>query len=378
MRCLIAGGGTGGHLFPGMAVAEALVALRADAEIRFACTPKGLDRTLLEPTGWSFEICEAPHFPRSLSALVRTPVALARAGRAAWSIVRRFRPDVVVGCGGHGAFAPAVAAMAHGIPVALLEQNVIPGRTTRLLARRADVVYGQWEATARTWSATARYVVVGNPLRRVFHSRPDRAASRAAYGLDPDAPVLLVFGGSQGARGLNRWVSDGVRTLGDRLPRFGLLHLCGRGEREALAPVYAELTARVPGFRAQVIEFETEMPRAYAAADLVVARAGGTGIAEMTAFGLPMVLVPYPLATDHHQAANAAAAMEAGAAVALEESTCDAARLAGIVPGLLMNPARLAEMSRCSLALGRPQAGDMIAAGIEELAMRGMEGDPFC
>lgn len=369
MRCLIAGGGTGGHLFPGVALAEALVARDPGTEVRFVCTPKGLDRRLLEPTGWSFEICEAPKLPRSASALASLPLSLARAGGAAWRVVRRFRPHVVVGCGGHGSFAPAMAAFAARIPVALLEQNVIPGRTTKLLARRAGVIFGQWPEEHLRWRSPIRYVAAGNPLRAQFAEARDREACRAAYRLPGgEVPGLLVFGGSQGARSLNLWVAEGLAAVGGLLPRCAILHLCGSGERERLLPLYARAADAAPGLSWHVAEFEPDMGRAYAAVDLAIGRAGGTGIAEMTARGLPMVLIPYPEAADDHQRANASAVAAAGAGLVFEERHCDTALLRMLLEEVLLNRARREALARGSQALGRPDAARSIAEELIAIA----------
>lgn len=371
MRCLIAGGGTGGHLFPGVALAEALVARDSSTEVRFICTPKGLDRRLLAPTGWSFEICEAPKLPRSVTALASLPLSMARAGHAAWRVVRRFRPDVVVGCGGHGAFAPAVAAFAARIPVALLEQNVIPGRTTKLLARRASVVFGQWEQSRLRWECPVRYVAAGNPLRSQFSAPRERDACRAAYRLPGgDVPCLLVFGGSQGARALNLWVAEGLVALGASLPRCAVLHLCGTGERERLLPLYGRAASASPGLSWHVAEFEPDMGRAYAAADLAIGRAGGTGIAEMSAIGLPMILIPYPDAADDHQRANASAVAGAGAGLVFEERHCDTALLRMVIEEVLLNRPRREALAAGSRAIGRPDAAGTIAEELRGMCKR--------
>lgn len=365
VRVFFAGGGTGGHLYPGIALALALRDDREPAESVFLCTDRALDRREAERYGFDAEEVPAMRW-RGLASLPAVALGLAAGvAKTAWILARRGTlPSVTVGLGGYASFAPALLSRLLGRPVVLLEQNVIPGRANRLLSRLATRVYAQWEESLPRFAHPERVRFEGNPVRPEVSSR-DRAVARRTLGLSEEGVVVAVLGGSQGSRSLN----DAVVAAAPALARVGaqVVHLIGRGNDRAAAEAgYARA-----GARARVEEYCERMGDLYAAIDLAVCRAGGTTIAELTAIGVPSVLVPYPHAAEDHQRANARALETRGAAVVVEEADLSAERLSEALGGLLGDPARLAAMRSAALAAGRPSAARRLAAEVRTLAGEG-------
>ncbi|HUT36173.1 MAG TPA: undecaprenyldiphospho-muramoylpentapeptide beta-N-acetylglucosaminyltransferase [Planctomycetota bacterium] len=360
MKIALAGGGTGGHLFPGLAVAEELRRRDPAARLLLLCTDRDEAYDATQELGIERVVVPATHagsLPRRLAALLP---ALVRSLRA----IARFKPDAVVGLGGYGSLAPVLCATLRGIPCVLLEQNVIPGRSNRLLARLVDEVEAQWEESVPHFHKRGRVRVTGNPVRG-FIQRRERAACAAELGLDPALPTLLVMGGSQGARPLNTLVLSALPILATSGVRMQAVHLSGAADCDRLRAAYEQYT--VP---ARVFGFLEDMSLAYSACDLALSRAGGTSIAELTALGIPAILVPYPHAMDNHQLHNAGVLERRGAALVLEQATLSPHGLAHRLAELLGDRERLAEMSRQSQALGVPRAAAAVADRVEALASR--------
>lgn len=311
-RLVFAGGGTGGHVFPAIALAQ-----HHGGESLFLCTPRPFDARHLSHYGFDHVVIDAP----KLRSAVLRPMAMVRAVRQAAIAMRAFQADAVVGTGGYGSAPALAAAKILGIPYGLLELNVVPGRTNRLAAKGARRVYGQWgEARVHFGS---RYLHTGSPLRQDF-VRLTRETARAKYGLD-GGTVVGVVGGSQGAQSLNALALAAWRRLDGERRRVTFLHLAGPGAAD-VAKDYAEGEMR---FR--VIGFERDMAAFYSACDLVVSRAGGMAIAELAAVGARAVFVPYPDAAEDHQRANAEALR--GAAWVVEEPGPLAALVSKLVSG---------------------------------------------
>ena len=301
---------------------------------------------------------------RRLASLV--PAAVRAFGR-----MRSFRPDAVVGLGGYGSLAPVACAALLRIPSILLEQNVVPGRSNRWLAHVASEVACQWKESVPYFRGRARVGVTGNPIRSHIRRR-DRATVARTLGLSPNAPTLLVAGGSQGARPINDLVLAALPLLvagqsqianGKSQMPVQFVHLAGRADRERVAAVYEQ-----HGARAAVFGFLDDMSLAYSACDLALSRAGGTSIAELTALGIPSLLVPYPYAADDHQTLNASVLGDHRGAIVLEQATLSPRRLAQQVLDLLAAPARLELMARRSRLLGVPAAASIVADRVERLA----------
>ncbi|MFH1708542.1 MAG: UDP-N-acetylglucosamine--N-acetylmuramyl-(pentapeptide) pyrophosphoryl-undecaprenol N-acetylglucosamine transferase [Planctomycetota bacterium] len=348
---LFAGGGTGGHLFPGIALAAELAALRPGTPIVFGTGGRAIeDRALaaagctavrLGPPGWRGRFLRYPRMALGLTA------ALARSFR----FILGRRVKVVIGLGGYVSAATVTAAYILRRPVYLLEQNTIPGRTNRLCSRMADGVFIQFAAAAAYFPA-GRSLPFGNPVRTAIAALRELPA--------PEGCVILILGGSQGAAPLNDLFA--AAAAGVALPPGGrVIHICGSGNLETCRAAYAAAGVKA---EVEIRDFVDDMAGVYRRTTLAVCRAGATTIAELTCVGIPMVLIPYPHATDDHQYHNGRALADAGAAVCVRQEALDGPRLAALVNGLLADPARLAAMRTASRAAGRPDAGPRIAAHI--------------
>jgi len=358
MKIVLAGGGTGGHLFPGLALAEELRRRDGASRVLLFCTSRDEAYGGLDALGIEAEVLPATHrgsLPRRLAAL----------GPAAWRAMRslaRFRPHVVVGLGGYGSVAPVLCAALRRIPCLLLEQNVVPGRTNRLLSHVADEVACQWEESAVHFPRRDKVRATGNPLRSSI-ARRARAEVAAELGLDPAVPTLAIMGGSQSARALNDLAVGALPFLAGRGARLQFIHMAGEADCERVRAAYEQ-----HGMRAKVFGFLQDVALAYSVCDLALFRAGATSIAELTALGIPSILVPYPYARDDHQRANARVLENHGAALLLEQAELSPERLADEVAALLASPARLAFMSRQSRRQGVPNAAAVVADRVEALA----------
>lgn len=268
--------------------------------------------------------------------------------------IRAFRPDVVLGLGGYGSVPPVLAAVAAGIPYAILELNARPGRANRFLAAGAARIYAQWPQAR----GGLRVVVTGSPLRARLRRVPREEALRR-FGLEPGRPTLAVIGGSQGAEALNR---GAVAGLDGTASQIQVIHVAGAGRAEGVREAY-----RAAGARASVWEFLPDMETLYSAADLAVSRAGAMAIAELAAFGLPAVLVPIARSADGHQLENARVVARAGAALLLEEGACLAGGLAPILRRLAAEPGAFAEMRTNLGEVARPEAAQAILDDLEAL-----------
>lgn len=358
MTIVFAGGGTGGHLFPGLAIAEALQSKVPAARISFAGSRDKIEATVVPRHGYEFDPVWISGFRRRLSLSTFVfPLKVAVSLWQARGIIRRRRPDVVVGTGGYVSGPVVYMAARMGVPTLIQEQNEYPGVTTRLLAKRADEVHITFEET-RAHIADARVVhVTGNPVRSSLRRLPT-ANARRVWGLDPDRPVLFVFGGSLGASSINTAVGGMLRSLDEQ----GVQVLWQTGARDA----QAARDAAAGSAHVVVREFIHEMDAAYSAATLVLCRAGATSLAELTVLGLPSVLVPYPHAAADHQRRNARALENAGAARVVEDG--QARTLGAVVLELLRDQDALRRMSEAAARLGRPDAASCIADAVIRLA----------
>jgi len=313
MNVLFAGGGTGGHLFPGISVAEELKRLHG-GRILFLATSKGIDSKILGKRNLEFITLGSQSPPGNL---IRFPLFAARSALAlvrCLVLLRRFKPDVVVGLGGYGAVPAGLAAVIAGVPLVLMEQNILPGRATRFLSRWASLVCTSFAESSRHFREGVPIKFTGNPIRREIFSTNRREALHR-LGLDESKKTLLVLGGSQGASPINRAMTEAAGVLAGLRDRLQVIHQTGPADIEEVRRAYAE-----KGIRHLAQDFFEEMHFVYAAADLAISRAGATTIAELAGLHLPAILVPYPLARDDHQRENARVLARAGAAVMVEQS----------------------------------------------------------
>jgi UDP-N-acetylglucosamine--N-acetylmuramyl-(pentapeptide) pyrophosphoryl-undecaprenol N-acetylglucosamine transferase len=357
VRFVLSGGGTAGHIYPALSVAERLSAGGRD-EVLFVGTPQGLEARLVPEAGVAFTGLPASGFDRSRPwTLITSSVRIALSTVRAYRLLGRLSPDAIVGFGGYVSIPVGVAARMQRVPLVLHEQNAVPGLANRVLSRWADSVATTYASSVDRFRHPERVIVTGNPVRpAVLTSEVSRG--REVMGLAQDSVVVLVFGGSRGARHLNEAV---MRVAADVLGITGVevVHVAGRAEVEG---VRAEVESKaLDQKRWHVYEYLEDMGSALAASDLIVARAGATSIAEITVLGRPAILVPYPYATDDHQTLNAAAMAAAGAAVVVADDELDGSRFDDALLSLLSDAERRANMAAASKALGRPGAAEDVA-----------------
>jgi UDP-N-acetylglucosamine--N-acetylmuramyl-(pentapeptide) pyrophosphoryl-undecaprenol N-acetylglucosamine transferase len=354
LSVVIAGGGTGGHLYPGVAVARELLRRDAATSISFAGTARGLETTIVPREGFPLDLIRSAGLKgKSPMTLLRGLTLVPLGVLDSWRLLSRRRPDVVIGVGGYSSGPVVLSAALRGIPTLVLEQNAVPGLTNRLLARFVRAAAVTFDETRAFFGQKA--IVTGNPVRAEFLDVPPSATSVV--------PRLLVVGGSQGARAINTAVVAAASQLQRRLPGLEIVHQTGPRDLDAVRAGYAAagVPARVEAFLDPVV---TEMR----AASLIVCRAGATTLAELAALGRPAVLVPFPAATDDHQRKNAEVLAAAGAAVLIEERALSADAVADAVAGLVGAPAELVRMGRAMQAFSRPDAAARIADCVLGLA----------
>jgi UDP-N-acetylglucosamine--N-acetylmuramyl-(pentapeptide) pyrophosphoryl-undecaprenol N-acetylglucosamine transferase len=350
MRLLIAGGGTGGHLFPGIAVAEEVTTRDSKNEVIFVGTERGLEKRLVPAAGYPLETIPAQGlkgmgFFRFLRSLFLLPAAF----MASMRLLRKYRPDVVLGVGGYASGPVVLAAWVQRVPTAVQEQNALPGLTNRILGQIANVIFTAFDE-AKNHFPEHKVQLIGNPIRRKLMDNYLR--SHLAH----DGFTVLVFGGSQGAKALNTRTLEALDELGDLKGELRFVHQVGKGELDRVREGYASR-----GFTADVMEFIDDMSSAYAKAELVVCRAGATTLAELTVCKRAAILIPFPFAADNHQEVNASALVSAGAARLIRESELTGKRLADEIRDLKRNPEALREMEKRAGLLGRPEAAKELA-----------------
>ncbi|HLA04994.1 MAG TPA: undecaprenyldiphospho-muramoylpentapeptide beta-N-acetylglucosaminyltransferase [Syntrophales bacterium] len=342
LKIVIAGGGTGGHLFPGIAIAEEFLK-RGIADILFVGAGRSLEKDVLGRLGFSFCTIPIEGFRgRGAVGLVNVLLKLPGSMWKAYRITRSFHPHAVIGVGGYS--SGPVVLMAHfmGIWTAVAEQNALPGFTNRILGKFADRIFLTYGET-RKWFSEEKAVVTGNPVRAVFLAGAKDAHERG------ERFTILVFGGSQGARSINRTMLGALSHLGSKNIR--IIHQTGDDELGYVSGVYKNY-----GFDAEVRPFIQDMAAAYREADLVICRAGATSIAEITAMGKAAILIPFPFAVDNHQKKNAEALARAGAALMIEERELKGKEFAEIIERFYDNRESLRVMEQKSASLSNVRA----------------------
>ncbi len=359
MKLLITGGGTGGHVFPGIAVAEAVAAAAPDCEILFVGGRQGLESKAVPDAGFAFEGVPATGLLGKKALAI--PIVLWTTWRGligSLRIIAHFDPDVVFATGGYVSGPVSLAGVLRGRPLVLHEQNSVPGITNRILARLAREVHLNMPGARRYFSKRRHLKLSGNPIRKTI-LEGDRHRARQEFGLRRDRSTVLILGGSQGARSINRAAVGAIgRLLRDRRD---LQFVVQTGRRDA-----AFVRGRLGRYRDRVCvrPFIQQMGDAYDLADLVVARAGAMTLAEITACGKPSILVPFPHATHNHQEANARAMMQMGAAEMILDHELKPENLAATVVKFIDTPPILREMSVSVRMLSRPAAAEKIAAAL--------------
>ncbi len=353
-RVMIAGGGTGGHLFLGLAVVEELRRRVPALKVRFVGTARGIESRILPERGETLDLLEVtPLKGQGLGARLRSFSRIPGAMSEAASLIRSFDPDLVLGVGGYASGPVLLAASLAGRPSAVLEQNAHVGMTNRILARFVDRAYISFPQTATVFGGS-KSVLTGNPVRQEFVEHA-RLAVADPEGFESRARNVLVLGGSQGARKLNEDVPKALARAGIAAAKLQVVHQTGQSMRDEV-----ERTYRALGIDAQVVTFIDDMARAYSNAALVIARAGATTLAELCAIGRPSILVPFPFAADDHQAKNAEALEVQGASICIRESDLDPDALGELVKDLLVDERRRRSMSESARQHGKPDAAAAI------------------
>ncbi len=363
-RVVFAGGGTLGHLMPGIAAADELRRRRSESELTFVCTCGGAGGDFLRATlakrGMGLATVssfkwQGGTWMRGYRALRGLP-ALTNGLLSAIALVRRLRPDVVVGLGGFGSVPTVLAANLVGVPTVLLEQNTRPGKANRLLARWAECVCCAWPGTERFLPYPERAVHTGNPVRREMALSTAEAGAMTASG----RKTLLVMGGSGGAVAINELMMNSLPHLAAHRSRLRIIHSAGPVNLAETRAAYGRYA-----FDALVAPFIEDMAAAYRMSDLVVCRSGGTSLAELCAAGKPALLIPFPYAAEDHQRGNAMCLAQAGAAVVLDQFATTAEQFSGMLIDLLGDDARLRAMALKSRAMGRLDATEKVVDQIE-------------
>jgi UDP-N-acetylglucosamine--N-acetylmuramyl-(pentapeptide) pyrophosphoryl-undecaprenol N-acetylglucosamine transferase len=352
LRIVIAGGGTGGHLYPGIAVARELLA-RPGAEISFAGTARGIEWLVVPREGFPLDVLRSGGLKgKSLAKRLRGAALLPLSLFDAWRIVSKRRPHLVIGVGGYSSGPVVLVAALRGVPTMLLEQNAVPGLTNRLLARVVGAAAVAFEPTVEFFAGKA--FVSGNPVRPEF-VRENR--QRQEPGADDHASSVgvLVFGGSQGAHAINMAMVEAAPQLAARGSALRLTHQTGERDAEMVRGAY-----RSVGLAAEVEPFLYDMGRRIGEADLIVCRAGATTLAEITAAGKASILIPLPTATDDHQRKNAETLASAGAAEMVLQREITGSTLALHILALVDDPLARARLAAAARALARPQAARII------------------
>jgi UDP-N-acetylglucosamine--N-acetylmuramyl-(pentapeptide) pyrophosphoryl-undecaprenol N-acetylglucosamine transferase len=346
---VIAGGGTGGHIFPGIAVADEFTARHEDAEVMFIGIEKGLEARVIPQEGYTIKFIKAEgvlgkSILRKASALIKMVGSIFTSK----AILREARPDIVVGTGGYVSVAPVVAARLLSLPIVILEQNLVPGLANRMLSKIADAVAVTYHESMSFFPRAKTYLT-GNPIRRMI-TEGKREAALEFFKLNPEKATVLVLGGSAGAAAINNAVLNALNNMLDIREEVQFLHQTGERDYEGVRRAYRKLE-----FTAMAAPFVYQMAEAYAAADLVISRAGATTLAELTALGKPSIIIPYPYAAGH-QEFNARKLLESGAARMFPESELTGEKLAAEIKELCSSEEKRREMAKQARALGRPDA----------------------
>ena len=361
MRIVFAGGGTGGHLYPGLAIARAVQRLRPDIQPYFIGARRGVERDVLPTTGYPHTLLDLhPLYRSKVWNNWRTVVGMVTAWRGIGRVFREDRPALVVGTGGYAAVAALAYAVAHGIPIVEQTGDSLPSLTARLFSRWAREIYLSFPESARHLKVRApdALVDIGAPIEPPPVPRPDRAAARRTWGFPEHERVVLVYGGSQGSLAINSAVRDWIAA---GLPA-GVNIIWGTGKK-----TYDEF-APLDGPRVRVKPYLSPIAEAYAATDLAIARAGTMTLAELFAWEIPAILIPLPTAAADHQTLNARTLEQAGAAIQMPQAQLTGASLGAAVAALLADPARLRALASAASARARPRAAEEIARRIVALA----------
>lgn len=361
LKVILAGGGTGGHIYPAIAIANEFKYRFPESDILFIGTRKGLEKELVPKNSFNLEFISAIGLARSLKKeLFFLPFYVLKSLLESRALLKKYQPDIVVGTGGYVSLPVLFMASLRGKKTLIQEQNSYPGISTRILALFANRVCLSYQNSISYFPLKEKLRVLGNPIRKEIISG-SREEGLRKFNLKPDKKTVLIFGGSQGSRRINQAIREGISHL-EQIKDIQLLWQTGSNDFEGIKDFMKEVN-----ITSTVLPFIQEMSLAYAAADLLVCRAGALTLAEVTACGKPSILIPYPFATADHQRYNAISLKEKGAAEVILEKELKGENLANLIVELLKNENKLKEMSKNARILAKPMAASQIVDEMEEL-----------
>ena len=354
MNIVIAGGGTGGHVFPAIAIAKELKMKIAHIKITFVGTARGIESKIVPKEGYDIRFIKSEglvgkNIFRTIKSALKIPVALRDSKR----ILKELKPELVLGVGGYSSGPVVLCASMMGIPTMIHEQNTLPGLTNKLLGKFVDTVAVTYHESIRFFPQEKTYLT-GNPVRTEI-LKGDRGRGCKIFSLKKNLFTIFVFGGSLGATRINNAVSEALAYLEPFKDKIQFLHQTGDRDLDAVKEAY-----RMREFKGTVVPFAYEMADAYAVADLIISRAGATTLAEMTACGKAAILVPYPFAAGNHQEVNARKLWDVGAAQMILDKELNGKTLSDSIKYLLQDPDAIGQMERISKSLGNPEATNRI------------------
>lgn len=369
MRIVLTGGGTGGHIYPALAIGREVKEREPDSAFLYIGAARGLESRIVPQQQMPFKAIDITGFRRSLSMdNVKTIWRFLQGVKLSKKLLREFRPDVVVGTGGYVCGPVVYAASRLGIPTVIHEQNVVPGLTNKFLSRYVNGVAVSFAESKPYFAGCGDVIFAGNPCASAV-LRGDRSAGFASLGLSPDTPFVLVVGGSGGARALNEAAADMAASI-EELPGVHLILVTGDRFYEDTRERVEKLGSRGDG-RVRVLPYVHNMPEVLAAASLVVSRAGASLLAEITALGVPSILVPSPNVTNNHQEPNARSVADAGAGEMILERELGGGKLRERVFAIMKDAPLRRRMSEASKSLGMPQAAADIYAQLKRVGSAG-------
>ncbi|MCF6157582.1 MAG: undecaprenyldiphospho-muramoylpentapeptide beta-N-acetylglucosaminyltransferase [wastewater metagenome] len=362
MKVIFAGGGTGGHLMVGLSTAEEIRSRFSDAEIIFFGTGKEFEKRCVEQRGFQFRHISARKWERSYKRIFTFIGVIFVGIIEALFEMRRCKPSIVIGLGGYASAAPLIAAKLLNIPSVLLEQNVIPGKANRFLAKWVHEVYCHWRSSVK-WFRRAKIVcVTGTPIRKDIAYGQEKLCFEK-FGLNPLKNTIFVTGGSQGAQAINEVMLQCLPKLESLTDTLQFIHCTGDHDYEMVKAAYKQ--TKLDAF---VCRFLDDMGTALRMADIIICRAGATTIAEITAIGIPAIVIPYPYATDNHQYWNAMEVASNGAGYLLQQIDLTPERVTELIGDLLNNREKYERMKRFSKEMGIPQAAVQVVDNICRVA----------
>ena len=366
LRIVLTGGGTGGHLFPALALAEEFKARDKDCEILFIGSDAGIEKDVVPKYGYALELMDIEGLKgKGLYNKVSAGLKAAKAVFAAKKILKPFRPDGVIGTGGYSSGPVVLAARLLGIKTAILEQNTMPGLTNRLLGRLVDRIYVAFEQSKKKFPG-GRVILAGNPVRKeileIANCKHVPASIKQGLQIANCKFTILIYGGSQGAKAINTAFLDALEYLADIRDSIRIIHQTGDADYITVKETYER-----KGIKADVYRFIDDMAEAYSQADMVICRAGATSIAEITVLGIASILIPYPFAANNHQEINARCLSDKGAAIMMRQGEIIGDALAVLIERFYENPDELKKIRENAKALGRPNAAKEIAESLTRL-----------